>query len=171
MSVFLLAVFFDQKLAFADQATKSGNLVKGTSEAGHEYDLTEFLKMAENVYDIVVKIAIPCAAVSLALAGLRMLFGTSEELSRAKSQIIITLVAIASILLIPPFVYMGVQMGSNHAWQPTITNDKSLQTKVDQETLDRHKDDKTEEGDKDKDKDKGQNTDKEQDKDKTEDKE
>lgn len=169
MSVFLLAVFFDQKLAFADQATKSGNLVKGTSEAGHEYDLTEFLKMAENVYDIVVKIAIPCAAVSLALAGLRMLFGTSEELSRAKSQIIITLVAIASILLIPPFVYMGVQMGSNYAWQPTITNDKSLQTKIDQETLDRHKDDKTEEGDKDKDK--GQNTDKEQDKDKTEEKE
>lgn len=170
MSVFLLAVFFDQKLAFAAEETaKTGNLVKGTSEAGHEYDLTEFLKMAENVYDIVVKIAIPCAAVSLALAGLRMLFGTSDELSKAKSQIIITLVAIASILLIPPFVYMGVQMGSNYAWQPTITNDKSLQTKVDQETLDRHKDDKTEEGDKDKDK--GQNTDKEQDKDKTEEKE
>lgn len=92
--------------------------VEGMDKEAIPYDLTAFRDKVGEIYNLAVKISIPCGAIAFSAGAFRLLTGDEKAMEKGKSQMIFTLVAIAAIILLPVVVKAGIELGSTYGWKP-----------------------------------------------------
>ena len=107
-------------IALADETVKNGYF------AGNGYDLSEFNAGLGNIFSLAKAIALPLAAISIAIGAFNMFVGDEQKVGRAKTQILYTFVAVAVIYLLPLIIQLGVDIGRANGWLPSHNGDETL---------------------------------------------
>lgn len=92
--------------------------IAGADSDSAPYDLTEFRDKVGEIYNLAIKISIPCGAVSFAFGAFRLLTGDEKAMEKGKNQMIFTVVAVAAIILLPLVVRAGIELGRTYGWTP-----------------------------------------------------
>lgn len=113
--VLLIPLVFGFCIARASCATWTAeNEIAGEAP----YDLTEYGDGVGDVYEMLVNIAFPLAAVSFAAGAFRMITGGERDIESGQKQMIMTLLALAAIIMLPLAVKAGMTLGKTYGWSP-----------------------------------------------------
>lgn len=84
-----------------------------------EYDLTRFGGVIQSIYNAVLTLCVPIGAISFTTAGFRLL-GNEKSAEAGKKQLVITVMAVAAICILPAIVMLGINIGQDYGWDPTM---------------------------------------------------
>ena len=79
-----------------------------------DYDLTEYGNGVGDTYNMLVTLA----AASFAAGAFRMVTGGEREVEAGQKQMLYTLLALATIILLPLAVKAGMDLGKAYGWSP-----------------------------------------------------
>lgn len=98
--------------AYASNAAMEGERIARAVES-------DFLRAISVYYREAIDIALPMAALSIAVSSFRILIeNTDKAFEKAKAQVKYTLIAVVVLILIPSFVAAGVSFGERYGWNP-----------------------------------------------------
>lgn len=98
--------------AYASDAAMEGERVARAVES-------DFLRAISDYYEAAIEVALPLAALSIAVSAFRVLIeNTDKAFEKAKAQVKYTLIAIVILILLPSFVAAGIRLGDRYGWNP-----------------------------------------------------
>lgn len=128
--VLLIAFILVLLLLIFPDAAHATSYYAGTDETGRQYDVTDFASGIHAVYNIARGVAIALAAVAAAAGALQMLTGNEDAASKGRSQIIMAALVIVALALLPTVVKLGVDIGRQYGWTPTIEEGNQFDTEL-----------------------------------------
>lgn len=93
-------------------------IIENENEGKPAYDLSMFGDKVGEVYELVLKIATPCAVIPFAMGAYKMLTGNDQDMKAGQKQMKLVLMALAALYLLPIVVRAGIDIGDAYKWSP-----------------------------------------------------
>lgn len=86
--------------------------------ASKDWNMSGFLDRVMDAYNLIKAICAPLAVCSIAGGGFEVLFGNEQEQSKGVARIKYTLMAVATVFLLPAAINIGYDLAKNFMWDP-----------------------------------------------------